>query len=110
MDDFRWYVLRGGKWVEDNAFEFLLNSNIECSFKFVADREMKDIVIEVKTDIPFDVAISDNLNTVSRIFTTEDKYTIGHLKKGDEKFFVVRLTPDKTGDYAVNFVFDYKVK
>jgi hypothetical protein len=110
MPDFKLYALKGDEWVEERTFEFLRDLELECVYRLVAERQLKDIIINVNTEIPFDLAILNNLTDAVHIFTTEDIYKIDKLGKGQEKYFILRLKPEDTGDYKVTFGFDYLVK
>ena len=108
--DFQFLHKVDGKWVEgDETFDFILNSDKEFPFKLLANRAMKNITIKLKTEVPYDLAIVDALSGM-RVFTYEDTYSIPSLAIKKSKYLVLKLRPEKTGDYKVSFAFDYLVK
>ena len=109
-EDFKFFRRDKSKWVEgDHVFDLLLDSDVELPFKLTALREMKDISITVDVDIPYSVALVDDLDGI-HTFTVEDTYDISHISRRKSKFLVLKLSPPKTGNYKGAFRFDYKVQ
>ena len=110
--DFQLFYSTNDSWVENvDSFDFVIGSNTEFVFKLQANRELKDININFKTEevIPIQLAIVDSLESV-RVFTEEDTYVIPSLGNDKNKFLVIKLNTTKTGYYKVLFSFDYLVK
>jgi len=109
MSDFKFFRRQDEEWVEgDYSFDLLLSTEVELYFKLSPLREMRAIHIKVETELPFSLAILDNLDGVYA-FTTEDVYIIDYLNKTD-KYLILKLKPTKTGNYKGSFAFDYLVK
>jgi len=109
MSDFKFFRKQEEEWVEgDYSFDLLLSTEIDLYFKLSPLREMRTVQIKVETELPFSLAILDNLDDIYT-FTTEDVYIIDYLNK-DDKYLVLKLNPPKTGNYGGTFVFDYLVK